>query len=54
MWQGHGWIVAYVLCDRCHVTDRELRGVRMVMEQRYGTGEESSAEWRHESSPDAT
>jgi hypothetical protein len=34
MWQEYGVIVAYVLCERCHVTDRELRGVRTVMEQR--------------------
>src|SRR5215475_2189190 len=23
LWQGYGLIVAYVLCERCHVTDRE-------------------------------
>jgi hypothetical protein len=44
LWQEYGVIVAYVLCERCHVTDRELRGVRTVMEQRSGSGEEHSAE----------
>jgi len=42
--EEYGVLVAYVLCERCHVTDRELRGVRTVMEQRSGSGEEHSAE----------
>jgi hypothetical protein len=35
VWEECGLLVGYMLCDRCHVTDKTQHSLRAVMQQRY-------------------